>query len=115
MLECTWPNQCTKNILQNLFEFIHLVRTYVTTDFSTPLSMYAAASILDVPPPFPKLRAYLIDGLFLKRKISNNIRISCSVKKKFEKTNKFLKSSTHPKIFHINVINNFNSYLSQCF
>ena len=85
MLECTWPNQCTKNIPQNLFGVIHLVRTYLTTDFSTPLSMCTPAYILDVTPPFPQLRTYLMDGLFLNRKINNNIRILCSLKKKTRK------------------------------
>ena len=36
MLQCTWPNQCTKNIQQHLFVAIYLVRMYLMTDFSTP-------------------------------------------------------------------------------
>ena len=46
---------------------IHLVGTYLTTDFSTPLSMYPPAYILDISPPFPQLLTYLMDGLFLIR------------------------------------------------
>ena len=30
--------QCTKSIPQHLFRAIHLVRTYLRTDFSTPLT-----------------------------------------------------------------------------
>ena len=99
MLECTWPNQCTKNISQNLFGVIHLVRTYLTVNLSTLLSMHAPAYILDVPPAFPQLHTYLMDALFLYQKIHNNIRISCSLKKTLEKTNNFFKSHTHPEIF----------------
>ena len=46
MLQCTWSDQCTKNIPQpsTTFGAIHLVSTYFRTDFSTPPSskhMYA--------------------------------------------------------------------------
>ena len=87
------------------------------TDFSTPLPLH----VLDEPPPFPHLRTYVMDGLFLNQKI-NNIRISYSLKYKHSKRNKLFKSHTRPKILrlisvtlsHINDITtvHFKSYLS---
>ena len=38
-----------------------------------------------IPPPFPQLRTYLMDGLFLNQKTDNNIRISHSLKYKHSK------------------------------
>ena len=52
-----------KNISQNFFGAISLVRTFLMTDFSTHLPLYALAHILDDPSPFPQLRTYLMDGL----------------------------------------------------
>ena len=85
------PNQCTKNIPQQLFGALHLVRTYLMTDFSNPLSQYAPVHILDDPPPFLQLRTYLMDGLFLNQKTNKKIRISYSLKYKHSKKNFFTK------------------------
>ena len=93
------------------------------TDFSTPCThLY---TFWMTPPPFPQLRTYLINGLFLNQKTNNNIRISKSLKIKHSKKNKFFKSHTRPKIFHLMsvtffhingiIIVDFKSYLSQCF
>ena len=49
MLWYTWPNQCTKNVSQHLFGAIHLVRTYLMTNFSTPLSLHGPVHIWDDP------------------------------------------------------------------
>ena len=68
-----------------MFGAIHLVRTYLKTEFSPSLPLYAPVHILDEPPLFLQLRTYLMDDLFLNQKIKNNIRISYSLK--FEKKN----------------------------
>ena len=47
---------------------INLVRSYLMTDLFTPLPLCALAPILDDLPPFPQLRTYLMDGLFLNQK-----------------------------------------------
>ena len=57
----TWANQYTKNIPQNCFGAIYLVRTYLMTDFSTPLSLYIPVHIFDVLPSIP-LVTYVFDG-----------------------------------------------------
>ena len=41
------------------------VSAYVHMRRDTPLPLYAPVHILDDPPPFPQLRTYLMDGLFL--------------------------------------------------
>ena len=69
-----------KNIPQNLFEAIHLVRTYLFTNFPTLLSLYAHVHFLDDPPLFFHLRTYLMDGLFLNQKANSNIRLLYSLK-----------------------------------
>ena len=61
MLYYTWANQCTKNIPQHLFGVIHLVRTYLMTDFSTPLPLYAPVHIFEDFPSYP-LVAYILHG-----------------------------------------------------
>ena len=38
-----------KNIPQHLFGAIHLVRTYLMTDFSIPLPQFAPVQILECP------------------------------------------------------------------
>ena len=99
--------------------------TYVSYDvlFSPCTQLY---TFLMNSPPFPQLRTYLMDGLFLNQKTNNNIRISYSLKYKHSnKENKFFKSYTCPKILHlisvtlshINsiIIVHFKSYLNQCF
>ena len=48
-------------------------------------TQYATVHILGDPPPFLQLRMFLIDGLFLTQKASNNIRISYSLKYKHSK------------------------------
>ena len=54
----------------NLFGAIHLVRTYLKTDFSTafPCTHLYTLHMTPQPPPFPQLRTYLMDGLFLNEK-----------------------------------------------
>ena len=51
---------------------IHLVRTYLITNFSTPLTQYAPVHILDDFTQFPQLRTYLMDGLFFTKKINDS-------------------------------------------
>ena len=74
-----------------MFEAIHLVRTYLMNDFSTPLPQYAPVHILDDPTPFPQLRRYLMDGLFLNQKANKNIWVSYSLKYKHSKKKFFTK------------------------
>ena len=71
------------------------------TNFSTPLPLYPPVHILDDSPPFSQLLTYLMDGLFLNQKTNNNIQISYLLKYKHSKENKFFKSHTCPKIFHL--------------
>ena len=60
MLLCTWPNQCTKNILQHLFGAIHLVRTYLQGS-SINLKPYSAMSfILSTKATFVKKNSGLV-------------------------------------------------------
>ena len=73
-----------KNIPQNYFEAIHLVRTYLMTGFSTPLPLYALVHIFETP-SIPLVRTYLMDRLFLNQKTNKNIRISHSPKYKYSK------------------------------
>ena len=76
-------NQRTKNIPQHLFEVIHLIRTYLMTDFSTlSLCTNLYPFWMTPTPPFLQLRTYLMDGLFLNQKTIKNIRISYSLKYK---------------------------------
>ena len=59
------------------FVWGHPFGTYVSYDqFFNFLPLYAPAHILDDRSPFPQLRTYLIDGLFLNQKTNKNIRIS---------------------------------------
>ena len=74
--------QYIKSIPQHLFGAIHLARTYLMTDFSTPLLLYVPVHIFGDPPPFPQLGTYLMHGLFLSQKANENIRISYSLKYK---------------------------------
>ena len=62
MLQSTWPSQYTKNIPQNYFWAIHLVRTYLMTDFSVPLPLYAPVHIFDDLPFIPPV-VYVLNGL----------------------------------------------------
>ena len=56
---------------------------YVSYDrYFKPLPLYASVQILDDAPPFPQLRTYLVDDLFLSQKTNKNIRISYSLKYK---------------------------------
>ena len=41
------PDQCTKNIPQHLFGAIHLVRTYLMTDFSASLPLVRRCTHLE--------------------------------------------------------------------
>ena len=63
------------------------VGSYVHKRRDIQFLMYAPAHILDDlpiprPPPFPQLRMYEMDGLFLNQKTNMNIRISYSLKSK---------------------------------
>ena len=58
------------------------VSTYVHMRRDTLLPLYAAVHILNDPSPFPQLRTYLMDGLFLNQKSDKIIRISYSLKYK---------------------------------
>ena len=88
-----------KNIPQHLFWGIHLVRTYLMTDFSTTCScahLYTflmttplSTTLSNPPRPFPQLRTYLIDGLFLNQKTNKNIGISCSLNMNIHPNKKF--------------------------
>ena len=61
----------------------HPFSTYVSYDwFSNPLPLYAPVHILDEPYPFPQLRTYLMDDLFLNQMTNKNTRISNSLKYK---------------------------------
>ena len=61
MLQCTWPNHCTKNIPQHLLGVIHLVYMNRMTDFSTLLPLYAPVHIWMNSPSFPPF-AYVVNG-----------------------------------------------------
>ena len=50
MLQCTWWNQCIKNIPQHLLGAIHLLRTYLMTNFSTPLPLVHICTYLQELP-----------------------------------------------------------------
>ena len=58
------------------------------TNFSTPLPLYVPAHILDDSSPFPQLRTYLMDGLFLNQKTNSNTRKSYSLKYKYSNKKK---------------------------
>ena len=67
------------------------------TYFSTPLSLYAPANILDDPPSIPPVAYAFNGGLFLNQK-TNNIPLSSSLRYKHSKKKYFFKSHTRPKI-----------------
>ena len=69
------------------------VSAYVHMRRDTPLPLYAPVHILDNPPPFPYLRTYLIDGLFLSQKTNKNIQISYSLRYKHSKKKKYLRKN----------------------
>ena len=75
-----------KPVHKKTFVWGHPLSTYVSYyRFSNPLPLYVPVHILDDPPPFPLLRTYLMDGLFLNQKRNKNIRISYSLKYKHSK------------------------------
>ena len=45
--------ECTKNIPQNFFGTIHLIRTYRMTNFTTAVPLYAPVHIFDDLPSIP--------------------------------------------------------------
>ena len=55
------------------------VSAYVHMRRDTPLSLYAPVHIFDDPSPFPHLRTYLMDGLFLNEKTNNNIHWNINI------------------------------------
>ena len=67
------------------------VSAYVHMRRDTPLPLYAPVHIFNDPPPFPQLRTYLMDALFLNQKTNKNIRISYSMKYKHSKKKIFTK------------------------
>ena len=74
------------------FVWSHPVSTYVFYDrFFKPLSLYAPVHILDNPLPFPRLRTYLMDSLFLNQKTNKKIRILYSLKYKYSEKKLFTK------------------------
>ena len=93
--------------------------TYVSYDvlFSPCTQLH---TFLMNSPPFPQLRTYLMDGLFLNQKTNNNIPISYSLKYKHSKKNKFFKSQPVQRYCTWSQINgiiivHFKSNLSQWF
>ena len=46
--------------------------------------------LLNDPSPFPQLRTYLMDGLFLNHKTNKNIRVSYSLKYRYSKKKKVI-------------------------
>ena len=68
----------------------HLFSTYVSYDrfFNSPLP-YAPLHILYDSPPFPQLRSYLMDSLFLNQNRKSNIGILYSPKYKHSKKKNF--------------------------
>ena len=104
---------------------IHLVRTYLMTNFSTFLPLSAPLHILDDPLHSPSCVCTQWMAYFSTKKTNNYIRVSHSLKYKHSKKNKFFKSYTRPRIFHlisvtlshINgiIIEHFKSHLSECF
>ena len=72
------------------FVWGNLFSTYVSYDrfFNPCTHLYT----FWVTPPFPQLRTYLIDGLFLNQKTNKKIRISYSLKYKHSKKNYSQKS-----------------------
>ena len=96
MLQRTWLNQCTKNIPQHLFGAIHLVRTYLMSDFSTPspcmhLHTFWMNPLSPLPPPFLQLCTLSIDGLFLNQKNKSDIRLPYSLQYKHSEKKFFTK------------------------
>ena len=81
-----------KNIPQRLFGAIHLVLTYLLTEFWTPRPPVRTWKRFGWTPPFPQLRTYLMDSLFLNQKINKNIRILYSLKYKYSKNNSLRKN-----------------------
>ena len=61
------------------------VSAYVHMRRDTPLLLHSPVYILNDPPPFPQSHTYLMDGLFLNKKINKNIQISYSLKYKHAK------------------------------
>ena len=52
------------------------ISAYAHMRRDTPFSLYTPVHILDDPPSFPQLSAYLMDSLVLNEKTNNNIQIS---------------------------------------
>ena len=59
-----WPKQCTKNISQNLFGVIRLVRTYLMTNFSILLHSTYLYTFWMTPSIFPV--AYVFKGTLMQ-------------------------------------------------
>ena len=56
------------------------VGAYVHIRWDTLLPQYKPVHVLNDPTPFPRLRTYLMDDLFINQKTNKNIRISYSLK-----------------------------------
>ena len=89
MLQCTWSDQCTKNIPQpsTTFGAIHLVSTYFRTDFSTPRSskhmyVFRVCYCRRVVPKnyFKHNRSYVLNNMMqmLQLNKNNNIKYNTS-------------------------------------
>ena len=87
VLYSTWPKQCIKNIPQHLFGAIHLVRTYLMTDFSTPSPCTYLYTFSMTPSPLPCCYGWPI----LNQKTNKNIQIPHSLKYNHSKKKLFAK------------------------
>ena len=94
------------------FVWQHPFSTYLSYDrFFKRLSLYASVHILDdqapLPSPFPKLRTYLMDGLFLNQKTNKNIRKSFSLNTNIRSNIKFFSkkiNDIHNKLTRICIL-----------
>ena len=78
------------------------VSAYVHMRRDTPLPLYVPLHFLDDSPPFPWLRTYLMDGLFLNQKKNNrmtSVKIYWSILKLLLINKKF---PCIPPLFHQN-------------
>ena len=84
-------------ILGQFVWYVHIFRPI----FQLPSPCTYLCAFLITSPPFPQLRTYLMDDLFLNQKTNKTIPISYSLIYKHSKKHKFFKSNTFPKILHL--------------
>ena len=106
-----------RNVPQHLFGAIHLVHTYLMTNFSNPFHQCAPVQIMDNPHPFPQLRTYyLMDGLFLNQKINKAfeycIHWNINIRKKKLFTKKWMVMQDEINIQGSRIIQKHNSTMS---